>query len=438
MSNKLKRNFICGFTILIFFAFLFALNSITFFTSDDYIYHYIYKSYYPIGQVEKINGIQSIIESQTNHYFIWNGRFVAHTIVQFFMQFDKLIFNIFNSLAFIALGGIIWSIVNKVVKITHKNLLFVQILLLLWLFIPEFGKTVLWMSGSGNYLWTSLIYLSFFLFNLQSYKTTVITVAFSIILGFLSGATNENSGPAISVMVVLLIIWEFYHKKKVSLWRVIGVISSSLGFILMMKSPGSLERGKQSLTFEILKTNFENVNLVTIQQFQYLYLLILVLLIWLSFSKKLSKQNIIYLLILITGYLASVYSLVLSPTVPLRTLFGPALILILLVAYLSNMAYQLFKIQILGTLVLIILSLVVYRAAFLDIMINTKEVNQHVAILNKASSEDKVTLNMLTPSKSLYNPYNGTANLTKHDSSWFNRWMAHYFDVKSITGKEQQ
>ncbi len=35
---------------------------------------------------------------------IWNGRFVAHSLVQFFMQFDKPIFDIFNSIAFIIIG----------------------------------------------------------------------------------------------------------------------------------------------------------------------------------------------------------------------------------------------------------------------------------------------------------------------------------------------
>lgn len=53
--------------------------------------------------MEKITTL-TIPYSMYNHYMNWNGRFVAHSVVQYFMQFDtKLVFDICNSLIFVVL-----------------------------------------------------------------------------------------------------------------------------------------------------------------------------------------------------------------------------------------------------------------------------------------------------------------------------------------------
>ena len=152
------------------FVLNFVLNHLTHYTSDDYAYRYIFEPHLPSANPEKIDGIFSIIKSQILHYQLWNGRFVAHSIVQFFMQYNKVIFNLFNSLIFILLGYIIYFIIKKVSNINNKVETFFFIFTLLWLFTPEFGKSVLWLSGAGNYLWTSIIYSSFLLFNLKTQK----------------------------------------------------------------------------------------------------------------------------------------------------------------------------------------------------------------------------------------------------------------------------
>ncbi|HFK2747296.1 TPA: DUF6056 family protein, partial [Enterococcus faecalis] len=95
---------------LVLFVPIFLLNQKTGYTSDDYSYHFFYESYLPSKYPKEINNFWDIIHSQYNHYRSWNGRYVAHTIVQFFMQYDKLLFNILNSLAFVAL----LFIINKI------------------------------------------------------------------------------------------------------------------------------------------------------------------------------------------------------------------------------------------------------------------------------------------------------------------------------------
>ena len=78
------------------FILIYILNYFTLYTSDDFVYRYIYKDSMPTGNEETVKNIFDLITSQVNHWEIWNGRFTAHSIVQIFMQFDKLYFNIFN------------------------------------------------------------------------------------------------------------------------------------------------------------------------------------------------------------------------------------------------------------------------------------------------------------------------------------------------------
>lgn len=85
------------------FILIYILNHFTLYTSDDFVYRYIYKDSLPTGNEEKIKNIFDLVTSQVNHWAIWNGRFTGHSIVQIFMQFDKVYFNIFNSIVFVLL-----------------------------------------------------------------------------------------------------------------------------------------------------------------------------------------------------------------------------------------------------------------------------------------------------------------------------------------------
>ncbi len=48
-----------------------------------------------------------------------------------------------------------------------------------------------------------------------------------------------------------------------------------------------------------------------------------------------------------------------------------------------------------------------------------------------------VEVYLLTPSKNLYNAVENTPNVAPEKDGWFNRWMAYYYGVDSITGLER-
>ena len=78
------------------------------------------------------------------------------------VEFKKVYFDVFNTLAYLTLMFLLLSIskVKEVVKITPVS--YLLLFIFLWFYLPEIGKSVLWVSGSGNYLWTSVIYLTYF------------------------------------------------------------------------------------------------------------------------------------------------------------------------------------------------------------------------------------------------------------------------------------
>lgn len=393
----------------------------------------------PTHDSERIRGFLSIIKSQFNHWKLWNGRFVAHFIVQFWLQFDKIYFDIFNSLAYIIVLLLTLSI-SKVKEVERvQPVTYLLMFVFFWFNLPEIGKSVLWVSGSGNYLWTSIIYLSYFYVILQitGKNISMLSSLGIIFLGLLAGACNENSSPTILLMSLIYIVTHLPYKNSGTLTGFISLISGTLGFVLMLKSPGSQERGKISITVDMLMTNFK-VILTSLLQYYWVAYLIIVLLVFLLLIKKtkLSRDTLIQLLVLIMGHFASAFVLMISPEFPKRTLFGTVLFLTMVLFILFNILCKLFnkKMLMIITMPLIILFAISYFTVNQDLAKSFKEVSYQYEILHQSPKNSDVKIPLLSTPKTDYNAYLLTNNLKTDPNDWFNRWMAKYFEKNSISG----
>lgn len=387
----------------------------------------------PSNTAEKIDGISSIIKSQINHYNIWNGRFFAHSIVQFFMQYEKIVFNIFNSMAFVMLGLIINSIVIKLCDEKTKSSLFV-VFGLMWLLLPDFGKTVLWISGSGNYLWMSIFYTAFILFTLSDVKNSAITILSSIVLGFLAGATNENSGPAAILVSLMIVVFHSLDGNKIKYYGIVGVISSCFGSYLIISAPGSKRMGGLDMSLDIIIKHFITIFEANITLFSIAYVVIISFIIHALTINKLKSKNAIIIFIFMIGHFSSLYSMIFSPYFVTRTAFGSSVFLIITMVYLFNIIKDSFIYNVTFTSIVAFISFIVLCVATNDIRRSYFEVRYNKKILENSKHEDEVKLIILTKSGSSYNAYNGTSNITPYKQAWFNQWMAKYYGVKSITG----
>ena len=154
--NYNKRKVIFFIVIIITFIGIFILNSKTHLVVDDYAYHFTF-SRMPNEQTKRITNPIQIIPSMANHWKTWGGRVVVHSLLQFSFMIGIPFFNIINSIIFILLGYLIYKHVNS--KIKYNYLILIFIYSMIFLFSPSPATTLMWKSGSANYLWTTFLVL---------------------------------------------------------------------------------------------------------------------------------------------------------------------------------------------------------------------------------------------------------------------------------------
>lgn len=433
-----RKNIILISVLLVIFLVILILNIRTLYAADDYVYKFVYLRSWPLPHLQKIT-TSMIPYSMWNHYFWWNGRFVAHSIVQYFMQFNtKIPFDICNSIAFV---GLIFMINRFATKFSKKKLnvwMIPLIFFFLWFFVPYFGQVFLWLSGSGNYLWMSLIYLGFIFLNLKKLPFNWKNgLAFGIV-GFLAGATNENSGPAAVLIILLFMIQRLIKEHKVSLNSVISVIFSGIGFLVMLLSPGSQKRGTMTRTWEHISQNFDKIATQANERFTIVYIVIVALIVILFLLKQLTVSTFTSVVFFMIGHFAAIYSMAFSPDYPIRTFFGGAVfmgIALFILLYSLLGSYQ--RITAVIVIPLVIMWAGSYINAYHSISMSRSEVLEQYRVIQESKKHDPsiAHIKILTPTTNEYNPYDDTAALLRNPKEWMNLWEAKYFGVDKIIGK---
>ncbi|MQS76926.1 hypothetical protein FHL06_11295 [Lactobacillus halodurans] len=427
--------------LIIVFAIVLVLNLKTLYTADDYVYRFVYHNAGVRPHMERIT-TWTIPFSMWNHYLNWNGRFVAHSIVQFFMQFNsKMVFDICNSLIYVLLIVFIDRFATKLSHQKHNAFVLPLIFFFTWFYIPFFGQSVLWVSGSGNYLWMSIIYLGYILYNLRNPKLSFLTAIFAAILGFLAGASNENSGPAAVLIVLLFMVKRLITDHKVSWNSIIGVIFSGIGFVTMMMSPGTQKRGAVHRTLQTILTNTKGIFKLTEQKMVPLYVLLVVLLIVAIILKRINWNTFWAVAFFTVGHFAAIYAMALSPEYPERTFFGGIMFLgialfILVYAIFGGMRV----LPLIASVAAAACFAVSFMPAYHDISISYYQVEQQYKGIEAARKKNPKNANVaiLTPQKSKYNAYNGTVGIAEDPNSWMNLWESKFFGVNQISGYFQK
>jgi len=443
---KNNKNYTLFAILIIMFLLILALNRRTLYISDDFLYKFEFRPGMSSDvELRPVDGFFSLLRSQYHHYSLWNGRFVAHTIVQFFLQFDKWVFNIFNSIIYLLLG---WLILRIGCFVTNKKtsiLTLVMIYILMFLTIPNFGQTVLWISGAGNYLWMSVIYLGFYYFNIILKEDSLKTIIVSIILGFLAGATNENTGPATILMVALIAMYQIYKSKRVNIWRITGIISSLIGFSLILFAPAATkrveERNEVSMTLGSIIENLDFITQYIIDHYLIYLMVILLLFLILFKSGRITEKITLNIIVLSAGFLGATYSLAVVDGVIERTMFGPVVFLITITTILLSEFFDYLretKLLLAFIVPLLLLFIYVYNYAFIDVDETYNQVaNQYDIILNNPNKNVEVP--MITTPETDYNAYsNGTNYLREDSDTWLNEWAARFFGVESIGGYRRE
>lgn len=442
---KAKKNFINTFDnwlrVLIFFSIIgvnffliYLLNINTHLTADDFCYSFINNSN------TRVSNILDIINSQITHYFNWGGRSVVHFLAQLFLLIGKPIFNIINSIAYIAFILLIYHHRNNIKS--YNSILFVFINLLVWFFIPTFGQTILWLTGSCNYLWGSLLILCMLVIYRKHYikkcvKDNIINCILIFLLGILAGWTNENTAAG---MIVIIISYLFLYKRNyyvIPKWSIIGLIGSIIGFVVMILAPGNFIRAdyfKQEGS--MLEIYLDRLNEITLDGMNHLLPLIFIIIVLISFNIYF-KINISDSIIYVIGGIVAMYSMILSPIFPDRAWFGIVVYFIISICILYanlDLNHELIKTM---SLLILITSLILffydYKNTYHDISSSYNQCikrEQYILEQKKLGNLDIICNKIEIKTK------DGTFNdINKDKEYWINSAVANYYDLNSIIAK---
>ena len=412
--------------LTVVFVLVLILNLLVVTTSDDLGY-----------QIN--NGLIDIFKREYVQYMTWTGRSVAHIIARIFLAMPKIIFDICNSICFVYFTYLIYVHVTGSKK-KDKPFLYSLIVLMVFLFEPLFGQTVLWETGSCNYLWTTTIVLSFLLpYRLE----TKCNPIFMFLFGIIAGWTNENTGGALVLMILFILGYRFYKKEKNSTWMYTGLIGSIVGFLVMVLAPGNKVRAA-----DFTSTNGKVYDLIhdfndflnVLENGQLVVLVLAFICIGLAIAYKKEKKEITYSIFYTLCGIAAVFAIILSPVQVLfdRSMFGATTLIIIgvgttLKLIMKDKIIKEASICLLSTL--LFFTCINYARTLPDLLYTRYQYMKREAYVEKEKANGNYNPTIYTLNSEFetsYNPYYGLGDVSAYRLLWINKYYAETHGLESV------
>lgn len=320
---------------LCFFLIMLVYNKFMPLAADDYNYTY---SFY---DQQRIDSFTSLFQSIKAHYFVQNGRLVPHSLLMLFRWWGENLSDILNTLAAAALTLTLY--LHAVRKKKYDTLLYVTICASVFFFAPAFGQTMVWLSGSCNYLWGTLLLLAWLLpyrrmVDANDKKKSSVPQAILLhilwaIMSFAIGDVSEHMSAAVLLIAGLFTLYRLLQTKKVPAFSIVGLAFGFLGWVFLMRSPAQRLRaagltGGSPLTFNRLWQQFI-VAMERLSANSLALILVFIVLLSLAVLQKVDQTTLFSAGVIFVGGLAAAFAMTGSPSYPLRTVFGINMLLIL-------------------------------------------------------------------------------------------------------------
>lgn len=428
-NSKLDKA-LFAFLILLIGTGMYILNHYTTLIVDDYNYSF------SLGH--RTTGIMDILKSQYNHYFEWGGRVVVHTIAQFFLMYDKAVFDIANTLAYLAMVLVVYFHAVGKFKFYPFLLLFINILF--FLCMPVFGQVFLWITGACNYLWGPLlVFLYLVPYRLQYSKKTpviankVLGIVFGL-FGVIAGWTNENLGLTLVFVIFAFIYLYWREHKRVYLWCICGLIGAAIGAVALILAPGNFVRmGVGHFEVHIFK-NFLNITKLLFQT-EFLLIPTCIFLSLLIFCKKDMDYKLLSVYIL--GMLVSMYAMVGAPYFADRAKLGTLAFAVIACGNLyTHLEFNLLKLRKFIAVLVILMIGITYseyknaRSDIKDYKLRNDAKVEYV-LREKAKGNLDIVVESNYPKTRYAAPY-GLEDISKDVKHWTNTSFARYYGVETV------
>lgn len=453
-----SKSFLWILIFIVFFILTYYLNSLTPLYADDWVYTFVYGE----NSVKRVNSLLDIIESQYNHYFMWGGRLVAHTIAQLLLFIKPQYADLINTIAYMLLVYIIYSIANlSKRKVDLTLLLFINFLL--FLCIRNYTATILWITGSANYLWTTLMILICilpyirYLYNSRDRgldktkkRTAFFWTSIMFLVGIIAGWTNENMSIALIFVLVSLLIYMKRGIKYIPAWAISGLLASILGCILMISAPGNYIRYQVVLeelgidSYSKYELWSENAVRVSKHYFRLIWLIGAYAVLYLIYRKNRLNKNVskvaIYLSIVffIATHIA-IIPMIAAPSFPRRAAFGITIFIIISISILfANIPVKNNWLRLGRLLVLLVLAVcyfVKYSIFNKELFFLCKYLNERelyvVEQKNKGINDIVFTKEINLPREFDFE------DLSTDSLFWMNTAYANYWEIHSVKLKQK-
>ena len=237
-DNPASKQIINIITIIAICFFMLSLNFQCGYISDDWHFNFVWETFNPTPDVQPVQSFSDIIISMKNYYNLSGGRVFCHFLTYVMMFFDKSIFNFFNTSFFAMLGCLCYIHTKGRNRSFIFTLPFIYLSLLL--FLPQFGDTCLWLSGSTNYLWPTVLMLACFsAINRYACDQSTANLLLLYISAGLSSVTNETTG---GMVIIFMLITFGIEKKAITVKHIPAFILSAAGMMTVLLAPGNSNR----------------------------------------------------------------------------------------------------------------------------------------------------------------------------------------------------
>ena len=450
MSERLRKRL---FNLMVFVNFIMVCiyEYLTPYLSDDIIY---------ADKVAEANSFFDLFVQEYFHYLEHIGRSIAHILLRIFLYMgNKIIFDVVAAAVFVLISLLIY--VNIDHRKSYDIRVYAAIVVLMWLFDPTIGNSVLWMDGACNYMFTGCIILGFItLFRKSVKENKQGNIGFIIgvfLFGLAAGWCNENTSGGVILFVLIMIFIKWREAKSFSAvkpWMITGLLGTVIGFAIMILSPGSFGRaeaaGEVHTGLLALLARFLKITLNIKEGYLVLLFAYIVIAIAIAYKSKNAsdfKDKAAGMILFGVLFLATCYALLAVPESQLRTYYGAGLFLMIAIvsgfAWVVNKGYEELFVQTASTSLITILMLLLiftYVEEGANLARIKREFDERDAYLTELAKEDNtdVSAPMLRPNWDNRFTAAYSMDLTEDPLNWLNLFYAEHYGLSTITGVDRE
>ena len=225
-------------TVPAVFLLVLLLSLITPLITDDLHFNYVWNGFdADIGNEVRIASIGDLFTSASNYYRYSGGRVVCHFLVFAVIYAGKWAFAVINACFFVMAGLLIRRGIRTDVLYENKYTL-PLVYMSMFLLLPSWGDSILWISGSVNYLWAGTVML-WAVNMIGSHHKGAGNCILTFISVLLASSVNEIFGGMLIIFIVLRLISD---RIKPAGYYIVSMLCTLPGMALVILAPGNANR----------------------------------------------------------------------------------------------------------------------------------------------------------------------------------------------------